>query len=706
MAYIGRDIQYGTLDKQSFTANSSTTAFTLNTAVKDAKSLLVVVGGVVQEPEVAYTASATTLTFSEAPATNNVVYVIYLGKELTAGATRDSITYQTGTGNNSTTPLTLSSAPYDASAIMVMLNGVTQRPVTDYTVSGTTLTFTSTVATGVNILVYHLGSQSAIGTVTDNSVTDAKIVSMNAAKLTGNLPSGMGTDTTKIDQSIATLGLHIGVADNKVSYNLPSAFIDTFEGDDGILTETNVDRLTDEYVASSYTSYGSATYWPWANGNDQTITAQPSGNHWTNADVWEEAGQGDEPGSYHIMGYWSNSFSFASTYFYVDFKAEYRWTGLKYAFQASHSQVKDWRLEYSNDGSSWTVMDQTGTTTAAWTGQGFVSGHDNMATLQSPESAGVFTNSNPGNGSAHGGGILTFGTPVTARYLKLAVNNINTNNNDPTASMYAFIPQYQPVTSVTNATGTLISKAQTADAAVSSTSGIMLYENAEGTGTLGTDLKVYFSSNDGTNWTEAASYGTPQSFIGTTKMVKLGKTTISNTGTAVKMKAEWANQEAGTTAGKYAVTAGMLSHTGLSTWNASQVVKGATGTGVGEGFFVASGTSSGEMVVDLGVGNPQTFNKIRSYTSIATCAAVWTIAYSDNGSAWTNTSLTNFAPGASSFNAWFEGTWTDVGAHRYWKMFISSGNGGSQGWQGHEIEWHIAASAGKVQRLHGWAVNY
>ena len=235
----------------------------------------------------------------------------------------------------------------------------------------------------------------------------------------------------------------------------------------------------------------------------------------------------------------------------------------------------------------------------------------------------------------------------------------------------------------------------------------MLYENAEGTGTLGTDLKVYFSSNDGTNWTEAASYGTPQSFVGSTKMVKLGKTTIANTGTAVKMKAEWANQAAGVAAGKYAVTAGMLSQTGLSSFSAAQVVDGDVATGGGgKGVYVGSGTSSGEMVVDLGVGNPQTFNKIRSYTSIATNSAVWTIAYSDNGSAWTNTSLPNFAPGSGSFNAWFEGTWTDVGAHRYWKMFISSGNGGSQGWVGHEIEWHAAAVTGKVQRLHGWAVNY
>ena len=137
---------------------------------------------------------------------------------------------------------------------------------------------------------------------------------------------------------------------------------------------------------------------------------------------------------------------------------------------------------------------------------------------------------------------------------------------------------------------------------------------------------------------------------------------------------------------KYAVTSGMLAHTSLSSFNAGQVVDGTTG--VGNGFYVASATTSGEMRVDLGSGISAPFAKIRSYVAAATNSAVWTIAYSDNGSAWTNTSLTTFAPGASSYNAWFEGTWANVGAHRYWKMFISSGNGGSQGWVGAEIEWY------------------
>ncbi len=95
-----------------------------------------------------------------------------------------------------------------------------------------------------------------------------------------------------------------------------------------------------------------------------------------------------------------------------------------------------------------------------------------------------------------------------------------------------------------SATGTLISDTQTAPAATTEVSGVILYKDNAGTATLGTHLKIYFTANNGTNWTEAASYGTPQTFSGTTKQVKLGKTTVTS-GTQVKLKAVWASQASG-----------------------------------------------------------------------------------------------------------------------------------------------------------------
>ena len=84
MAYIGNQpaLQYITFAKQTFTANSSTVAFTLDNSVANENELEVFVNNVRQEPGSgkAYTASGTTLTMSAAPNTGDDFYCIYQGK--------------------------------------------------------------------------------------------------------------------------------------------------------------------------------------------------------------------------------------------------------------------------------------------------------------------------------------------------------------------------------------------------------------------------------------------------------------------------------------------------------------------------------------------------------------------------------------------------------------------------------------------------
>jgi len=96
-----------------------------------------------------------------------------------------------------------------------------------------------------------------------------------------------------------------------------------------------------------------------------------------------------------------------------------------------------------------------------------------------------------------------------------------------------------------NATGTLIQSANTVASAKTKVGGTMLYKDNAGTATLGTDLKIYFSCNNGGAWTEAASYNaiTPVYSTGV-KQVRLGETTCTS-GTGVIYKAVWANQAAG-----------------------------------------------------------------------------------------------------------------------------------------------------------------
>ena len=81
MAYIGREPSFGAFEKQSLTADSSTTTFTLNYTAGSSSSIIVSVAGVIQEPQVGYNLSngGSQIVFSAAPTTGDTVYVVFLG---------------------------------------------------------------------------------------------------------------------------------------------------------------------------------------------------------------------------------------------------------------------------------------------------------------------------------------------------------------------------------------------------------------------------------------------------------------------------------------------------------------------------------------------------------------------------------------------------------------------------------------------------
>ena len=88
MAYIGRGLQLGQHIKQTITVSGSpntTTVYAMDLNASQ-NSLLVVYGGVIQEPGVAYTVTGTNITFTSAPVTGNSLYIVYLGQELTSVA--------------------------------------------------------------------------------------------------------------------------------------------------------------------------------------------------------------------------------------------------------------------------------------------------------------------------------------------------------------------------------------------------------------------------------------------------------------------------------------------------------------------------------------------------------------------------------------------------------------------------------------------
>jgi hypothetical protein len=192
MAYIGAEPSYGVFERQVITGDGSTTQYALDHTVASPTQLLVVLGGIVQEPEYSYSTSTTSgvsyINFSEAPDNADRGSIVYMGRQLlTAAATNSNTHINEFNGNGSTTAFTLTEVPASNTAenFMVFVDNVYQRHGTGhaYTVSGSTLTFTSAPPSGTkNIQVMQLNGVNTLNSVADGTITTAKIQNAQVTK--------------------------------------------------------------------------------------------------------------------------------------------------------------------------------------------------------------------------------------------------------------------------------------------------------------------------------------------------------------------------------------------------------------------------------------------------------------------------------------------------------------------------------------------
>ena len=205
MAYIGKkpsDITRAIATYDTFTGDGSTTTFTISQGASSANDLTVVVNNVRQEPGASKSYTLTTPTsvvFNTAPAASDEIYVVnptqvesiaragdvstgaFTGQTELAEQANDAdvlliydtsagqvkkiqksniattLTYSAGsaTGDGSTVTFTINSGRAVAD-VLVIVNGITLVPTTDYTISGTTLTFTTAPISGAEIQFRYL----------------------------------------------------------------------------------------------------------------------------------------------------------------------------------------------------------------------------------------------------------------------------------------------------------------------------------------------------------------------------------------------------------------------------------------------------------------------------------------------------------------------------------------------------------------------
>ena len=128
--------------------DGSRVAFTISQAVTDEKFLMVFIDGVYQAHD-AYSVSGTTLTMADAPVAGRVLTV----HSVSAAVQGDGLNVDNFSGDGSDTTFTLGINPSHENNTQVYIDGVYQFKNT-YSVSGTTLTFSTAPPNGSSIEVY------------------------------------------------------------------------------------------------------------------------------------------------------------------------------------------------------------------------------------------------------------------------------------------------------------------------------------------------------------------------------------------------------------------------------------------------------------------------------------------------------------------------------------------------------------------------
>jgi len=167
-------------------AHTNAVALSIEVPGGNTENIHVVLDNVVQEPDVAYTihndadGNPKILKFAGAIPSSGSIYMIHRGvgtinmkppagsvgvNELAANL--KSFTTDVATGDGSTVAFTLSEEPANVAGIMVFVDGILQKATTNYSLSGTTLTFTTAPEAAAEIETKHLTIRSIARRSTD-----------------------------------------------------------------------------------------------------------------------------------------------------------------------------------------------------------------------------------------------------------------------------------------------------------------------------------------------------------------------------------------------------------------------------------------------------------------------------------------------------------------------------------------------------------
>ena len=379
------------------------------------------------------------------------------------------------------------------------------------------------------------------------------------------------TDLTPIRRDINILALRTMIADNAATQGLVNSYMDSFEDNSGIATETQVGWNANDEAFSTIVIVGASGWflngYRFWEGTQSTVTT----GDFTIEFWYKYISRGGADRLFCLGNPMSGGHGFSSGY-----NASTTWNVW------GGSPALNWNVSVSEEDTDWhhhAITRDAGTNIKLWE-DGALMGTSTSSNYYDMNITGAFYFGRRINSSGeyYRGYLDSIRLSNNIRYTGTFTPNTTAFVDDVnTVFIYEF-DTYPIVTSEppidmsgnghtvtldttggagyplrtptayktynqTNYTsGTLISDTvATVVDARTKVSGVILYKNKFGTGSLGTDLKIYFSCDNGSNYTESTLTAT-QDFSSGVLMAKCSEVTCTS-GTQIKWKAEWANQE-------------------------------------------------------------------------------------------------------------------------------------------------------------------
>jgi len=369
--------------------------------------------------------------------------------------------------------------------------------------------------------------------ITSGTFADARIASSNVSQHASSF------DDNKIVNDISTIALRQASNENKSAYNTNSMFVDVFQDDTGIGTETNTERNSAEFINSNVQTLGSGALL--VDADNQSSASVAGGTFDTNTVSAQNWTVVDDPTHTRITGHYNGGGARRTNELWGILAESGQGVNTTYNYFGQYTDTSNADVFYAWD---------TGASSPSWVftkcvwDRIWTNGTPDFSLSGSNDLTGSWTVLKhivdlPTNSGKTGCDSGSFSNSIVYRYYQIKYHNIPTPCDVGLRSFKIYGKTFSESLSATGSfTGNNITASST-----NKMGAVITYQDQAGTNALNTDIVLQLSADGGSNYSTATMTALPDFATGI-KMAKVNDLSVT-AGTSLKYKISFANQSSG-----------------------------------------------------------------------------------------------------------------------------------------------------------------